>query len=388
MYELAKKEYEMARPLFKELSKYHLMIDSVLDGNTPGRVYVDSKNPTTAFLWNQTIDSGWFLEGENTTDAFCNALNRLLVTKIIPEGKTFPDSHDCNLTVFPEVWQEKIDIIFKGIIINKDQRKQFTFKELKVFDWEKKIPDGFFLERIDEQFLEKRKGLKNYDRVVRDVNHFMSVKNFVKRGVGFCIWHKDTIVSMCTADYVKDNRIEIGIFTDEQYRRRGFATLTASATVQFCLEHQFTWIGWHCWSDNDASCATAEAVGFTVTLEHPVYHVWYNEFDNLLVQAWFLANREKKFGEGAALQEKAVTMRENNVKDALDSTIIPQGKGFMLYYYVGCLWAQAGEYKRAIARLNTSVDKGFTDGELLKKNEKLAGLHTIKGWKDLLQRLK
>ena len=31
MHELAKKEYETARPLFKELSKYHLMIDSVLD---------------------------------------------------------------------------------------------------------------------------------------------------------------------------------------------------------------------------------------------------------------------------------------------------------------------------------------------------------------------
>ncbi|MHA2296622.1 MAG: hypothetical protein ACXAEU_18155 [Candidatus Hodarchaeales archaeon] len=63
MNELKKSEYEKARPVFKELSKYHLMIDSVLDGNTPRRVYDDDiDDPSTAFSWNQILDSGWFLE--------------------------------------------------------------------------------------------------------------------------------------------------------------------------------------------------------------------------------------------------------------------------------------------------------------------------------------
>ena len=70
-----------------------------------------------------------------------------------------------------------------------------------------------------------------------------------------------------------------------RYRRRGLATLAVRATLEQCLARGYTEIGWHCWSNNRASAATALRAGFRQTVEHPVYHAWYNAIDNELVQA-------------------------------------------------------------------------------------------------------
>jgi hypothetical protein len=40
IYELKEKGYEKVRPLFQGLN-YHLVIFSIIEGNSPGRIFVD-----------------------------------------------------------------------------------------------------------------------------------------------------------------------------------------------------------------------------------------------------------------------------------------------------------------------------------------------------------
>ena len=58
------------------------------------------------------------------------------------------------------------------------------------------------------------------------------VEDFLARGVGQCLVHGNTIASWCIGDYAAGHACEIGIHTDERYRRRGLATLAVRATLR------------------------------------------------------------------------------------------------------------------------------------------------------------
>jgi hypothetical protein len=75
----------------------------------------------------------------------------------------------------------------------------------------------------------------------------------------------ETIASCCIADCVIDDKCELGISTDIQYRRRGLATLVVAAAVDHCLATGISNIGWHCLQSNRGSIAVAEKVGFQKT---------------------------------------------------------------------------------------------------------------------------
>jgi hypothetical protein len=54
MHELNQRDYWRVRGLFQDL-RYNLLIDSVIVGNTPARVYADDvAAPRTGWMWNRT----------------------------------------------------------------------------------------------------------------------------------------------------------------------------------------------------------------------------------------------------------------------------------------------------------------------------------------------
>lgn len=118
-------------------------------------------------------------------------------------------------------------------------RKHFTFKQLKAVDWKSQVLDGFVMTRVDEKLL-ARTELKNVDQVTKGVMQaWNSIENFTRRGFGFCLLHDDVIVSWCIADQVAGSECEMGVNTDVDYRERGLATLTVAAAVEYCLENHF-----------------------------------------------------------------------------------------------------------------------------------------------------
>ena len=387
VYELSEEEYGRVHPVFEELGNYHIYIDAVIEGGLPGRIVVDDpQSPETAFIWGKSSDAGFYLEGNPDNGAFNRSLNQWILEEVYPEAKGLPGVVDYALYYPPEAWEDRIDVILKDTSANRDERKYFEFERPTVA-WKAHIPPDFHMVQIDRHLLE-RADLKNIDHVIKWTRDpWQSTAHFLEKGFGFCLVNGDDIVSWCLSDYVYGQRCEIGIHTDENYRRQGFAALTVAATVDFCLGNGMTKIGWHCWAPNLASAATARKAGFRHVLDHPVYHAWFNAFDNCLVRGHSAFGR-RQFKRSAAWYEKAFEMADSDAQAFLDSEIFsdPDTRKWC-YYQAACARAQTGESDAAVRNLGKAVDNGWADVERLKQDENLKCLHATAKWEALLSRL-
>ena len=136
------------------------------------------------------------------------------------------------------------------------------------------MPEGYEMRRVDRAFFEDCRNLRHFEHVHRWASSsFGSVDGLLASGFGFCLLAEGVIASHCIADCVAGDRAEMGIHTDEAFRRRGLATLTAATAVRHCLDHGVTEIGWRCHRVNRASAATARRIGFGKAMDYFAYEV-------------------------------------------------------------------------------------------------------------------
>jgi RimJ/RimL family protein N-acetyltransferase len=109
----------------------------------------------------------------------------------------------------------------------------------------------------------------------------------MRNGYGLCLIRDNELVSWCLLNKRAGDNCEIVIETDEKYRSAGFATLMGAAILEYCFSKNLI-PSWHCASDNFASIAVAEKIGFTITLVYPVYY-WYPSWFTHLV--WLIKNK-------------------------------------------------------------------------------------------------
>lgn len=265
MHRLEPGDYARVRPLFQGL-RHNLVVDSVIDGNTPAWVYVDdASDPQTGWMWNR--QDAMLLAG-CANDETDRALARLIDEKVIPDAKRryIPA---LSLHYFPDDWEERMEDVLAGKHARKALRKFFTFGRLKI-DWRRQLPSGCDMRRIDEELLTST-NLKKVEAVAGWVQSFWcSNRAFVQTGLGFCLLRGDAIVSWCLSVYASGVHIELGLATAPDHRGRGYATLTAAACIEHCIENG---LGphWHCWEDNLPSIRVAEKVGFESPINYPVY---------------------------------------------------------------------------------------------------------------------
>ena len=92
---------------------------------------------------------------------------------------------------------------------------------------------------------------------------------FLEKGAGFCLFRGEDMVSHCTSVLAGAGELEIGIGTEQPYRRRGSALLTASAFVELCLARGLAPI-WGCFPENVPSYTLAKRLGFEDDLLFPI----------------------------------------------------------------------------------------------------------------------
>jgi RimJ/RimL family protein N-acetyltransferase len=292
MIELQGKQLEFARPLFQDLD-YHLSIFAVIEGTVQGKIWVDSKShPRTAFA---LTPEAQYLAGDPLNPAFNRAI-----------GDWYARRAHVELIYDSPCWEAQFDDLLAGKFARKFPRLHYLLKTPKMPNWKELIPADFVMFQVDREFL-KRTYLKNFGEVSSRTEDWGYVDNFVEKGFGFCLLHDDdTIVSRCIADNVSGAACEVGIGTDADYRRQGFAALTLAATVESCLSKGFTRIGWHCLENNTGSWKTAEKAGFELSNRYPHYHNGFpaeNPCD-LSLEEW-LANAEF-YSRAFELSKKAI----------------------------------------------------------------------------------
>ncbi len=360
--------YEAVRPLFAGLER-HLIVDAVLEGLSPGRVYVDDPaRPRAAFL---SSPEGHFLGGDPGDGAFARELHRLIFDTLFDgdAGSAAGDRLDSLYVVCSsESWVPHLTTIMAGRTPLAEERLYYEFVRPRI-DWRAALPDDIALRQVDAALL-ARTDLQNHAAVAGWVEgNWGTVDAFLARGVGCCLVHGDAIASWSLADCAVGARCEIGIETNPAYRRRGLATLVTAATVETCLARGLSRIGWHCWERNLGSRGVAERVGFARSAAYTMY--------------WCLADEARHQAEGALLAARrgdrgAVTAWYERACGAADAP------GWVYFYAAACL-ATLGEHAAALERLHEAIDRGV-DPAWLGAAEVFAPLRPTAEWAALMAR--
>lgn len=272
MYELHPLEYDRVRPLFQAMD-FHLAVNGILEGTTPGRICVDhASQPQAALAW---TGHRFYLAGSGRNSGTGDGLRRFFAETVVPHalqagGATFM------LYYTPDHWKAKIDGILRDNFSIWGLREFYALKELK-HNWRSLLPEGYLLRSVDKSLLAEGH-LTNLELLTEEMcSERASVEDFLEKSFGVCLLHGDEIVGWCLSEYNSPGRCEVGIATLEPYRCRGLATLTAAALVEQALSRGISQVGWHCWANNVPSVATALKVGFAKVREYPVFFVRYDE---------------------------------------------------------------------------------------------------------------
>lgn len=380
--ELDKGDFDKVSPLFRKLG-WNLITNALIEGTTPGRVYVDRvEDPGTAFMC--TVE-GYYLAGRDNNDEFIASLNKLIFGTMFAGDTVRKNETDLAIGFYPDSWKDKMPAVFQGRAPLEAARRHYVCTRLKADRWRDSIPERFQVRRIDEKLL-RTPQLEIPEHVTDWMKiNWGSISDFMQKGFGFCTLHDNRIVSWSIADCVSGDACEIGIHTHEDYRRRGFATLTAAAAVDYALSNGFRQVGWHCDEYNLGSIGVAEKVGFKLERKYVQYYACANEAHHLgeTAEAHF---RAKRYKEAIESYEKFLATPSEKLPKWLRETL-PQELGTH-YFHMAYAKAAIGEHKDALEYLEKAVDHRWLYLDFLKSCKEFESMHGTPGWDRILRKIR
>lgn len=267
--ELDRAQFERVWPLFEGWA-FNIRVNAVINGYGTGRIYVDDvKRPRTAVVWGKDL---FYLGGAEDNSDFNAALDGWITETIAPQAVKVGLDYFA-VQVYPlERWKYKIQALLQHRHPGTNHEWKHTFNAGKYchIQGRRALPPGFSIHRVDKELLAD----PQCEVVLKEIEQScVSVDGFLEQGVGFCLRHAGQVITSCISVYVSGQKHEIGIWTyDPAYRNRGFATLTAKATIDHCLAHGLTPV-WTADEGNAPSLVLAKKLGFEKVAEYPDY--WF-----------------------------------------------------------------------------------------------------------------
>jgi GNAT superfamily N-acetyltransferase len=69
-----------------------------------------------------------------------------------------------------------------------------------------------------------------------DITEFQSADDFASRGVGYCIFENGEPIACAFSSLVCSRQVELSLFVQPEYRRKGIATALSCAIIRHCLK--------------------------------------------------------------------------------------------------------------------------------------------------------
>lgn len=266
MLALQPSEFAKVEPLFVGMED-HLGLYAMLHGCVSGEVFVDHPASPRAALAS-IHQRRFFLAGLPGESEFIEELQGFFTEKVYPSAR---EKHEQAFLVYynPEDCHETLNKIFKGTQLIHTERQYYICTNLQS-DQRASLPEGFKLRSVDWALLADQ-NLKNIASLVKEMcSERTSVEDFLQHSFGVCATSGGEIAGMCLSEYNCLDRCEVGIITMEAYQQRGLATAMASALIKEAQSRGIAQIGWHCYTSNKPSVATALKVGFIKQADYPV----------------------------------------------------------------------------------------------------------------------
>ena len=237
-------------------------------------------------------------------------------------------------------------------------------------NWRAMLPQGFTLRLVDEALLGS--GLKRLDDLREEMcSERPTVEEWLARSFGVCAVHEDELAGWCLSEYNLDDRCEIGIETCEPYRCRGLGAAMASALIDEAYQRGVRRVGWHCYTSNLASAATARKAGLIKVADCVVYEIWAD-------RTWGLAVNGN------------LAMLDGRQEEALDwlRRAVARGDAHRWVLLRAARVAGAlGYEEETLAYLQEALARGGLDREALIGSPELDELRATAMWPRLLARL-
>ncbi|MCB8967064.1 MAG: GNAT family N-acetyltransferase [Ardenticatenaceae bacterium] len=366
MQQLTQTDFAKVRPLFAALA-HNLTIESILQGLTPGQVWVDDvAAPETAVCW---YGHRLYLAGSAGDLAVQEAFRQLFRDIYIPAAQ----AQDKNAYVLhaTSAWQQCLPTLLADWQPIARGRLYYRLHG-RGHDWTPHLPPGYTLRPVDASLLADTT-LTNLDWVTEEMaSERPSLADFLAKSFGYCLQHEDKIVAWCMSEYNTGKRCELGIATDDAHQRKGLATAVASATIQHALSHDIDDIGWVCWKDNAASIASAHKLGFTLVDDGSAWFGFFERVIHLAVQG-NLCFQNQDYAGAAAWYEQALHT---------DSTAPT-----WVTWNAACAYARLGETTPAFTYLRQAIAAGFDDRQHLLTSPHWQPYHDTPQWTAILQSL-
>lgn len=240
---LQNNEYETAIKNFKNIDHSIPIIYSVIEKNNGGKVFVDNvKNPENIFI----LPDGGFIYYDtlNSSEDFMLEMKSFLFSELIPAMT----EKEMVLFAFDEQTRTCLDKIFSDEGVIRIQRFIFDFSQEKFLNLEvRALPEEFSLTMMKDEELREYNVLKN--------------TGYSHRQMGCRIMKGSTVISQCVSIFIGGGEAEIDIFTHENYRNKGMATICAHSFILECLKKGLK-PSWSCWPFRAESIVLAEKLGF------------------------------------------------------------------------------------------------------------------------------
>jgi RimJ/RimL family protein N-acetyltransferase len=268
MERLDPKDYRRLRPLFARM-RAHLVVDSMIEGNTPAWAFVDDpRAPRVGLMWDR--QDGLLLAGDPDAadDRRMSALRWMLGEEILPDARSrwIPA---LTLLVDRSEWSARFADLLPGREVRSIWRRAYRFLG-NAPDLVAVLPSGYVLRRMNAALLEDDR-LANAEEARGWVLSFWhSLADFERGGFGYGAVTSQAIASWCLTVFAAGDAYELGLATAPEHRGRGLATAVAAACISECLSRGAT-PRWQCEEANPASMAVAEKVGFG----RPVRYIAY-----------------------------------------------------------------------------------------------------------------
>lgn len=222
MFELNFGERDILLPICKE-SKEVLILSAVED--KMGRVWTNSLEKPTFFFVN--VGEYLYTCGDVPNEIEVSAVNKTLYENcignvIMPESSEWEDWFEKNLT-------GDFDILPR-YYLSKDE-DNFSVETLENF-----------VNSMNEKFVLKKIGDFEYDILKEEpwsfdfVGHFRDKEDFLKNGLGYCVYCGDEIISGSSTYGYCDGKIDIAVATREDFRKNGLALVTSAKLMLDCFE--------------------------------------------------------------------------------------------------------------------------------------------------------
>ncbi len=274
MIQLPIDRYHLLGEKIKEVQINNLFARSVIEKHVTGKIFVDNMdNPNTVYVVHPYGIS--LLFGDCTNAKFNDQFRSYALNLDNNRNK-----HEW-LQTYPRDWDNVINELFGNLIIKTSEnteskstgiieqntRVNFRFNKEKYLHVDKRaVLDADVIEQTNDMHFEQMPGS------VIPLKFWDSAQDFKQNGKGFTLLHNGEIASTAYSAFVHEDKLEIGIETVEKYRGYGFAELTCSKLIDYCLEMDLIPV-WSCRFENTASYKLAQKLGFEPTLMIPFYRL-------------------------------------------------------------------------------------------------------------------